>query len=102
MNSKKLTKVVSLLIAASTVLISLPIIAKACPTKISISKNQGNQTGTIVEIAASNPNLKTLVTAVQAAGLLETLSGDSQFTVFAPTDEAFAQLPKGTLEKLRA
>jgi uncharacterized surface protein with fasciclin (FAS1) repeats len=58
------------------------------------------QAGTIVEVAASNPSFTTLVTAVKAAGLAETLSGKGPFTVFAPTNEAFAALPKGTLEKL--
>ncbi|KAM3100610.1 fasciclin domain-containing protein [Phormidesmis sp. 146-12] len=61
---------------------------------------QPNRAGTIVEIAAGNPSFSTLVTAVQAAGLAETLSGNGPFTVFAPTNEAFAALPKGTLEKL--
>lgn len=55
---------------------------------------------TIPEIAASNGNFETLVTAVQAAGLLDTLNGPGPFTVFAPTDEAFAALPAGTLESL--
>ncbi len=103
MNSKQLTQAIALLISASTVLISFPGIIKACSssaTTISQAKNQANETGTIVEIATSNPNFKTLVTAVEAAGLVETLSGDTPFTVFAPTDEAFAKLPKGTLEKL--
>jgi uncharacterized surface protein with fasciclin (FAS1) repeats len=54
----------------------------------------------IVEVAASNASFKTLVKAVKAAGLVETLSGKGPFTVFAPTDAAFAALPKGTLEKL--
>jgi uncharacterized surface protein with fasciclin (FAS1) repeats len=54
----------------------------------------------IVEVAASNTSFKTLVKAVKAAGLVETLSGKGPFTVFAPTDAAFAALPKGTLEKL--
>ncbi len=58
------------------------------------------QAGTIVEIAAGNPAFSTLVTAVQAAGLAETLSGKGPFTVFAPTNEAFAALPPGTLETL--
>ena len=56
--------------------------------------------GTIVEIAAGNPDFSTLVKAVKAAELTETLSGKGPFTVFAPTNEAFAALPKGTLEKL--
>ena len=58
------------------------------------------QAGTIVDIAASNPDFSTLVTAVKAAGLVETLSSKGPFTVFAPTNKAFAALPKGTLEKL--
>jgi uncharacterized surface protein with fasciclin (FAS1) repeats len=57
---------------------------------------------TIVEIAAANPNFSTLVTAVTEAGLVETLSGEGPFTVFAPTNEAFAKLPAGTLESLLA
>ena len=47
-------------------------------------------TGTIVDVAASTEGFSTLVAAVQAAGLVETLSGDGPFTVFAPTDDAFA------------
>jgi uncharacterized surface protein with fasciclin (FAS1) repeats len=54
----------------------------------------------IVAVAAGAPNFKTLVTAIKAAGLVETLQGKGPFTVFAPTDEAFAKLPKGTVEEL--
>ena len=54
----------------------------------------------IVDIAASNPDFSTLVAAVQAAGLVETLKGPGPFTVFAPTNEAFAALPAGTVESL--
>jgi uncharacterized surface protein with fasciclin (FAS1) repeats len=54
----------------------------------------------IVETAVSAGSFKTLVTAVQAAGLEATLMGAGPFTVFAPTDEAFAKLPKGTVEGL--
>ncbi|WP_319507436.1 fasciclin domain-containing protein [uncultured Methanolobus sp.] len=54
----------------------------------------------IVETAVAAGSFNTLVTAVQAAGLDETLSGEGPFTVFAPTDEAFAELPEGTLEGL--
>ena len=56
--------------------------------------------GNIVETAIQAGSFKTLVTAVQAAGLAETLSGAGPFTVFAPTDDAFAKLPKGTVEGL--
>jgi uncharacterized surface protein with fasciclin (FAS1) repeats len=55
---------------------------------------------TIVELAAGNADLSTLVTAVTAAGLVETLSGPGPFTVFAPPNAAFAALPAGTVESL--
>ena len=54
----------------------------------------------IVELAVGTESLSTLVTAVKAAGLVETLTGEGPFTVFAPTNEAFAALPEGTLESL--
>lgn len=54
----------------------------------------------IVEIAVEAGTFKTLVSAVQAAELVQTLSGNGPFTVFAPTDEAFEKLPAGTLDKL--
>ena len=56
--------------------------------------------GTIVDIAVADGRFTTLVAAVQAAGLVETLSGEGPFTVFAPTDDAFAALPAGTLDSL--
>lgn len=58
------------------------------------------QAGTIVDIAASNPDFSTLVTAVTAAGLGDVLSGPGPYTVFAPTNAAFAKLPAGTVESL--
>lgn len=54
----------------------------------------------IVDIAVEAGSFTTLVAAVQAAGLVDTLKGDGPFTVFAPTDEAFAALPEGTVESL--
>lgn len=54
----------------------------------------------IVDTAVSVGSFGTLVAAVQAAGLVDTLKGDGPFTVFAPTDEAFAALPNGTVEEL--
>src|SRR4051794_36547017 len=56
----------------------------------------------IVDTAVSAGNFTTLVKAVQAAGLVDTLKGPGPFTVFAPTDEAFAKLPAGTVEGLLA
>lgn len=57
-------------------------------------------TKTIVENAIASPEHKTLVAAVKAAGLVDTLSGPGPFTVFAPTDAAFAKLPAGTVDTL--
>jgi uncharacterized surface protein with fasciclin (FAS1) repeats len=54
----------------------------------------------IVDTAVAAGSFKTLVTAVKAAGLVDTLKGKGPFTVFAPTDDAFAKLPKGTVEGL--
>jgi uncharacterized surface protein with fasciclin (FAS1) repeats len=61
---------------------------------------QGSSTKDIVDTAVAAGQFKTLATALQAAGLVETLKGAGPFTVFAPTDEAFAKLPAGTLEAL--
>lgn len=54
----------------------------------------------VVDVAAGDDRFETLVQAVQAADLAETLSGEGPFTVFAPTDDAFAKLPEGTVENL--
>jgi len=56
--------------------------------------------GTVVDIAVSSPDHTTLVAAVTAAGLGETLSGEGPFTIFAPTNDAFAKLPAGTVDSL--
>ena len=58
------------------------------------------ETKNIVQNAANSKDHTTLVAAVKAAGLVDTLSGKGPFTVFAPTNEAFAKLPKGTVENL--
>lgn len=58
------------------------------------------ETKDIVDVAAGAGTFNTLVTAVKAAGLVDTLKGKGPFTVFAPTDAAFAKLPKGTVEDL--
>lgn len=56
--------------------------------------------GSIVDVATQAGNFKTLITAIDAADLTATLEGEGPFTVFAPTDEAFAALPEGTLQTL--
>jgi len=58
------------------------------------------QADDIVDTAIAAGSFETLVAAVQAAGLVDTLKGEGPFTVFAPTDEAFAALPEGTVESL--
>ena len=58
------------------------------------------EAGTIVDVAAANDDFSTLVAAVQAADLVDTLSSDGPFTVFAPTNEAFEALPEGVLDAL--
>ena len=62
--------------------------------------NADATTGTIVQVAQGDPEFSTLVSAVTAANLGETLSGPGPFTVFAPTNAAFEKLPAGTLENL--
>jgi uncharacterized surface protein with fasciclin (FAS1) repeats len=65
-----------------------------------IAGNYGGKQSDIVDTAVSAGSFKTLAAALEAGGLVETLKGDGPFTVFAPTDEAFAKLPAGTVESL--
>ena len=70
-------------------------------TEAASSDDAGSEDpGTIVDIAAGNEDFSTLVTAVTEAGLVETLSGEGPYTVFAPTNAAFDALPEGTLDSL--
>jgi uncharacterized surface protein with fasciclin (FAS1) repeats len=64
--------------------------------------NDGGASGDIVDVAVGAGSFETLVTAVKAAGLVDTLKGEGPFTVFAPTDEAFAKIPKEQLTALLA
>ena len=77
-------------------LVASAMIAMAAPT---VSQAQDKD---IVETAVAAGSFKTLATALTAAGLIETLKGPGPFTVFAPTDEAFAKIPKAQLEALLA
>ncbi len=74
----------------------------ASETQSQQQDQQAVEAKNIVEIAAGDPQFSTLVTAVTEAGLVETLSGEGPFTVFAPTNDAFDKLPEGTLESLLA
>lgn len=72
----------------------LSVLASAMPAAAGSAKRD------IVDTAVAAGTLKTLATALQAAGLVDTLKGKGPFTVFAPTDEAFSKLPAGTVESL--
>lgn len=74
--------------------------AVASENTATIGNLVSNESESIVQIAAANPSFSTFTKAVEAAGLTETLSAPGAYTVFAPTDEAFAALPAGTLEEL--
>jgi uncharacterized surface protein with fasciclin (FAS1) repeats len=95
-----LIKVVSVAIAISSLMIGLPSLADTHSTSPTAKKTTKVKIGNIVEVAVANGSFKTLVAAVKAAGLVETLSGKGPFTVFAPTDAAFAKLPEGTIREL--
>ena len=76
------------------------LVAFATASLMAVPALAGGMKKDIVDTAVEAGSFETLVAAVQAAGLVETLKGDGPFTVFAPTDEAFAALPEGTVESL--
>ncbi len=86
----------SLVFAATMLLISSTTWAQQTPAAAPVPTESNN----IVQTAVASGSFNTLVAAVKAAGLVDTLSGPGPFTVFAPTDEAFAKLPAGTVETL--
>ncbi|MEM8866610.1 MAG: fasciclin domain-containing protein [Planctomycetota bacterium] len=104
----------SLAAAAIAALIAGPAFAGNCPasqhqaeqsqyheTTYTVSHhNEGEDEKDIVDTAASLEDFSTLVAAVKAAGLVDALKGDGPFTVFAPTNDAFAKLPEGKVEEL--
>jgi len=78
-----------------------PIVVDTTPSEVTpVPEESEAMEMDIVETAAANEDFTTLVAAVSAAGLVETLQGPGPFTVFAPTNEAFAALPAGTVETL--
>jgi len=76
------------------------LLATVASAAIATAAFAGGMKKDIVDTAVDAGSFETLVAAVQAAGLVDTLKGDGPFTVFAPTDEAFAALPEGTVEEL--
>jgi uncharacterized surface protein with fasciclin (FAS1) repeats len=88
---KKFTRLFAPLVVLS--LLAVPALA---------NDHHGEKTGDIVDVAVGAGSFNTLVAAVKAAGLVDTLKSEGPFTVFAPTDEAFAKLPAGTVDSLLA
>ncbi|MBN1911445.1 MAG: fasciclin domain-containing protein [Pirellulales bacterium] len=88
--------ILSLFLALAVLAGTQPALAGNC----SHSKAKHVEQKDIVDTAVAAGNFKTLAAALKAADLVATLKGDGPFTVFAPTDEAFAKLPKGTVEDL--
>ena len=101
-------RVVAISLIASLALVACGSDAKtptdtAAPTDTSVeatATTMAAEAGDIVAVAAGNPDFSTLVAAVTAAGLVETLQGTGPFTVFAPNNAAFAALPAGLVDKL--
>lgn len=77
-----------------------PVPSPAVPAAPPTEATPGSASNNVVALAAANDSFKTLTAALKAAGLTETLSGTGPFTVFAPTDEAFAALPQDALQDL--
>src|SRR5690349_22306858 len=84
------------MVAALAAVCTVPAVASAQNVTTKDNKPMKN----LVQVAVEAGSFNTLVAAVKAAGLVETLSGPGPFTVFAPTDAAFAKLPAGTLDTL--
>lgn len=80
--------------------VAAPIAAAVLLATAQAASDSSNASHDIVAVASSAGSFNTLVAALKAAGLVETLQGPGPFTVFAPTDEAFAKLPAGTVESL--
>jgi len=89
-------------IKLAAILAALGLLVAACGGEADETTTTTAPLKDIVDTAVEAGSFTTLVAAVQAAGLVETLKGEGPFTVFAPTDEAFAALPEGTVEALLA
>lgn len=119
----KTVKKVAAIAGAASALVTLPVLAQNMPTGImqtqtptmrtqpqvqpkpmtpsaSPTKTSTAASGNVVDVAAANGSFKTLTAALKAAGLDKALASEGPFTIFAPTDEAFAALPEGTVEEL--
>jgi len=96
----KTTQILTVAALAAAVTLTPSLFAGDCAASETASAATCTAGKDLVAVAAGADNFKTLVAAVKAAGLVETLQGKGPFTIFAPTDEAFAKLPAGTVEEL--
>jgi uncharacterized surface protein with fasciclin (FAS1) repeats len=96
----KLTKSIGRTIIARGALLSMLAVFGAQPLSAKVDAPGKPAKANIVETAVAAGQFKTLAAALEAAGLIDALTGEGPFTVFAPTDEAFAKLPAGTVESL--
>ena len=96
----KKNRILTVAVLAAAVTLTPSLFAGECIASKTASAATCKAGKDIVAIASGADNFKTLVAAVKAAGLVETLQGKGPFTVFAPTDAAFAKLPAGTVESL--
>lgn len=81
-------------IIVTSILLALSFIVMPMSSVFAIENPSTSNSADIVDTAVNNDQLKTLVSTLKAAGLVDTLKGDGPFTVFAPTDSAFADLPR--------
>lgn len=91
--------ILTITVAALGMAASTPAWAGSCSAS-STTASKSSDSATVVSLAASSDQFKTLVAAITAADLVEVLQAEGPYTVFAPTDEAFAKLPAGTVENL--
>lgn len=96
----KTNRILSVATMAAALTLTPSLFAGECSSTTYTSLSSRSAGKDIVAVAAGAENFKTLVAAVKAAGLVETLQGEGPFTVFAPNDAAFAKLPAGTVENL--
>jgi uncharacterized surface protein with fasciclin (FAS1) repeats len=99
MTIRTITRSLAIVLSAAAI-VAAPAIAHKGKDHHGHGGAQAAATPTIVGAAAANPDFSTLVAAVQAAGLVDTLNGAGPFTVFAPTNAAFDALPSGTVQTL--
>lgn len=93
-------RILTVAVVAAAVTLTSGLVAGECSASKQASASTCTAGKDLVAVASGAEQFKTLVAAVKAAGLVETLQGPGPFTVFAPTDEAFAKLPAGTVEAL--